>query len=150
NFIAPSLDYLGLGNAGTLEIVNTGQQLPNVDFVYQGTALSDTLTVNGATVTLNAQIPVILTDINALTPAGLDGDDTFNVPTVAPFTEIHLDGGNPSASDTLNYNAVPDATTNANFNTAAITSNAAGATTVSFVGVETINVLGTNNAADHF
>ncbi len=76
-----------------------------------GTAEDDTFSVtaagqlqishaNGGAATPRINTPGIFN----LTLLGLDGDDTFNVPGNHPFTQFHVEGGDPSASDVLNFN----------------------------------------------
>jgi hypothetical protein len=77
NPTAVPLDFSKLGVAGTLSFADVGR-FDNL--IYNGTPLNDTFTVTaGGVVTLNNQIPVSTSSIIALTLAGLDGDDTFNV-----------------------------------------------------------------------
>ncbi len=44
-----------------------------------------------------------LFSIDNATLRGRDGDDTFNVTPTLPFN-LHIEGGNPSASDIVNLN----------------------------------------------
>ena len=133
---------------------NEGEEPNDVDFVYRGTDLSDVFSVSDdgtdATVLLNSQLRVILANVDDLTLAGLDGDDVFNVPVVTVLDNIVLDGGNPGGSDDLNYLADPGTITTVNFDSALVTSSLIGTAPVSFVGVETINVLGTDDAVDDY
>ena len=85
-----------------------GQRAPNVRediFEYLGTNTSDAFAVtaaNGGTVLLNQQLEVRFPGAAELVLHGLQSDDTFNV---LPLTgvAIRVEGGDPSASDTLNF-----------------------------------------------
>ena len=45
------------------------------------------------------------TAVEGLVLIGLDGDDTFNVPGNHPYSTFNIQGGNPSASDVVNFTA---------------------------------------------
>ncbi|MEX0675655.1 MAG: ELWxxDGT repeat protein [Pirellulales bacterium] len=153
-FIAPSLEFLGLGNNGALAVINEAEVAMVVDFVYRGTDLTDTFALFSqdefGVVSLNSQILVGLLGVSQLTLAGLDGDDTFNVPGITVLESIIIDGGNPGASDVLNYSAEPDSETTVDFETEQITSDLAGVAPVSFIGVETVTIFGSDNSQDDF
>jgi hypothetical protein len=69
---------------------------------------------------------------------GEEGDDTFNVPGNHPFPlGISVQGGDPSASDVLNFTSSGG---NVTVNFAASTVTEAGFSPVSFTGVEILNL----------
>ena len=117
-FIAPSLQFLRLGNGGRLAMVDGAPDAtPNDNFIYHGTGLNDTFTVTPVdaitgTVVLNNQIPVSLSEVSRLTLAGLDGDDRFTVNPGASFTGgVVIEGGTPSGSDIATLNGTSGADT---------------------------------------
>src|SRR5262249_14850126 len=113
-----------------------------------GTNLDDTFGVTAAgVVTLNTQIPVNTTgSIVTLTLAGLDGDDTFNIAGNHNLPGgVVVEGGNPSASDTLNFNASATVANAVTANLGAATVTEAGSAAVSYTGIEALNI----NAAGH-
>src|SRR5207247_1144021 len=91
--------------------------------------------------TLDTSLPGIL----QLDLIGFSGDDTFNIPGSHPFVQLVVEGGDPSASDTLNFTG--SATTanliTANYGAATVTEATFGP--VTYTGIETINL----NAAGH-
>src|SRR5262249_25086550 len=111
------------------------------NLIYRGTDLNDTFTVNPAgQVFLNTQIVVNTPSIITLTLAGLAGDDTFNVPGNNNFPlvgAIEVQGGDPSASDTINFTGSGGAV---DVDLAAQTVTEFGFAPVSFTGVEVLNV----------
>jgi len=146
---ATPLDFSGLGTGGSIKLLEApiegNGRFDNL--IYNGTALSDIFTVaaNGD-VTLNTQIVVQTASVVNLTLAGLDGDDIFNIPGNHPFTDssstpgsgtITVDGGNPSASDVLNFSGAGAAIT-ADLGARTVSENGFGP--VSFTGIEIVNI----------
>src|SRR5678815_3355983 len=69
---------------------------------------------------------------------GLQGDDIFNIPGNQPIpVGVNVQGGNPSASDVLNFTGTGGAVT---LDLVAQTVTETGFGPVSFSGVETLNV----------
>ena len=86
-----------------------------------------------------------------LTLAGLLGDDVFNLTGGMPFSNVTVDGGDPSASDTLNLTtpsgaavavALGDSTIPTNTTITGYTTPAAS--TVTLAGIEVANLSLTN------
>src|SRR5262249_8226525 len=85
-------------------------------------------------------IPVNTPSIITLTLAGLDGDDTFNVPgnhNLPGAPGIVVQGGNPSASDVLNFTGDGTGAVTVDFGAPSVTE--AGFAAVPYTGVEVIN-----------
>ncbi len=126
-----TFDRLGVG--GSLSFTDIGR-FDNL--IYRGTDVDDTFSVNATgQVSLNTQIVVNTQSIANLTLAGLDGDDTFNIAGNHNLNSIAVQGGDPSASDVLNFNGTGGA----------ITADLAARTVtevnpVSFTGVEVVNI----------
>jgi hypothetical protein len=139
NPTAVPLDFEALGVAGSMSFTDVGR-FDNL--IYNGTPLNDTFSVYaGGVVTLNDQIPVSTPSIITLTLAGLDGDDTFNVAgnnNLPGSPGIAIQGGDPSASDVLNFTGNGAGAVTVDL--AAQTVTEAGFAAVSFSGVETVNV----------
>ncbi|MBW8883489.1 MAG: hypothetical protein JF612_01660, partial [Planctomycetia bacterium] len=84
------------------------------------------------------RIPVSTPGIANLNLIGLDGDDTFEIPGNHPFTNLLVDGGDPSASDVLSFTGSGVGAVTVNLATQTVQEAGFGA--VSFAGVETLNV----------
>lgn len=84
-----------------------------------GTNNSDTFNVLGAsdTVQVLSASAAFVTDvlhtggIGSLQLRALDGDDTFNIAGVLPYSSVNVDGGNPSAGDIVNLSGATGAVT---------------------------------------
>src|SRR5207247_2100223 len=50
-------------------------------------------------------VPITTSNITEVTLEGLGGDDTFDVPGNQPYALLVIDGGDPSASDVVNFTA---------------------------------------------
>ncbi len=133
---ATPVTFRQLGVGGSLTLVDVGR-FDNL--IYRGTDLNDTFSVNATgQVVLNSQIVVNTPSIIALTLAGLDGDDTFNVASEHNLTRIIVEGDNPSASDVLNFNGAGAAAVTLNLAANTLKHGAAG--TVAYPGVERVNI----------
>ncbi len=136
NPTAVPVDFLALGVAGSVTFSDIGR---SDNLIYNGTALDDNFAVNAAgQVVLNTQIPVNTSSINTLTLAGLSGDDTFNIAGNHNLPGIAIEGGDPSASDVVNFTG--DGTNAVTVDLGAGTVQEAGFGAVSLSGVETLNV----------
>ncbi|MFT3883696.1 MAG: hypothetical protein QM703_29215 [Gemmatales bacterium] len=141
NPTAVPVDFLKLGVAGSLSFNDIGR-FDNL--IYNGTGLNDTFNVTAAgVVTLNTQIPVSTPSIITLTLAGLDGDDTFNVPGNHNLPGgIVAQGGNSSSGDVVNFTGNGAGAVTTSFGAATVTE--AGFTAVTYSGVEILNVNAVN------
>jgi len=153
-----AMNFEDLGAAGTLTIAAAaGSDV----LVYNGTAASDTMTVSavgtvGLIVNQSAtHINVLQTGVEGLVINALAGDDdvTINGAGTPPYTTIGIDGGSPSASDTVHL--VGDGTAvsvTVGDGSGAVTGGGLG--TVSLDGVELLDVdaatgdLGINGTSD--
>jgi hypothetical protein len=107
------LTYLNVGAVGTLTFADAGAPGDRPDvLVVHGTANNDRfdVTSTGQVQIDRASAPGIFTTVLMETPgigflglAGFDGDDVFNIDGNHPFAAIAIEGGNPSASDVLNF-----------------------------------------------
>ena len=136
------LDFQNLGSAGSVTLDNAGGRVGSL--VYNGTNASDTFGVDAAgTITLSTSVgsthvprslPVLTPGIAAATLNGLDGNDTFNIAGNHPFIGgLTVDGGNPTAGDTLNFTGSGGAIT---VDFAASTITESGFTPVSFSALQ--------------
>jgi subtilisin-like proprotein convertase family protein len=110
-----------------------------------GTASNDSISV--AATTGNTTIAGRATiskdaDMERLVIDGLDGDDTFTVAGNHPWSSIEIAGGDPSASDVLNFVGGGAAIT---VDLTAETVTETGFGPVSFVGVEHVNIDANNS-----
>ena len=138
---ATPLSFEGLGEDGTLTFTDTER----IDtLIYRGTDMDDVFDVdNAGVVLLNTQVPVYTPGIAELTLAGLEGDDTFNVVGDHPFDEITVEGGDPSASDILNFTSTDDPVT-VDLEAQTVTE----AFPVVYSGIEVINVVADQDEGD--
>ncbi|MDY0166305.1 MAG: NF038122 family metalloprotease, partial [Thermoguttaceae bacterium] len=126
--------YQHLGAGATLVIDGeTGDDTLVVD----GTQNNDLFTVAAGTVALNDRLVIDSPGIENLTLRGLDGDDTFDVAGDHAFDGIVVEGGNPSASDVLNFTGSGGAI-EIDLDAQTVTESGFGA--VGFTGIEILNV----------
>ncbi len=108
------MSFTGLGALGSLTFADvSGTRVDNL--VIHGSNSSDQFTVDtlGEITSTRfdtfgdvivAIVPINTPGVTALNLGGLAGDDTFDVPGNHPFVGgLSVDGGDPSASDTLNF-----------------------------------------------
>ena len=152
NPIAVPVDFTALGVGGNLTFADSGR---DDNLIYNGTNLDDTFSVSAAgDVTLNNQIVVHTPSIAILTLAGLNGDDKFNVTGqtgATNFTGITVEGGDPSASDTVNLTGATGAVA-VNFGDSTLGTNTTitgYGSTVTLSGVEVANLSLANAAGVH-
>ncbi len=145
------IEYVDLGLQGRIDIIGGGIGDILVAF---GTASNDTMNVapvtgivglqsNFGNSAASAHVPIQpITPIQTLILDTLDGDDTFNV--TGPqfqYTNIRLEGGDPSASDVANL--IGDGTAVV-FNTGSavqtVTGGGFGFNPLSLVGIEEVNL----------
>ena len=147
------VSYQGMGITGNIIVADAGGA--RVDTLqFFASKLDDVVTVTAAGNiqafnpaggsssfrTLNVQTPGVASVILA----GLDGDDVFNVPGNHPFTPtfgipaIRVEGGNPSASDVLNFTGSGGLITQ-NFSTSNVSQVASSA--VAYFGIEILNII---------
>jgi Ca2+-binding RTX toxin-like protein len=101
------LSFVNLGTDGSVNFVGGGL----VDrLAITGTAGNDVFDVAGVTGTIQqtsagvgAHVPVTQAGITELVLEGLAGDDTFNIAGDHPYGLVLVEGGDPSASDVLNF-----------------------------------------------
>ncbi len=96
------LEFRELGSGGELRV--TGTQA-STQLRAMGTAGSDTIGVGliagNPTISVNAQVPIITTDITSYILSGLSDTDTFNV-TPLDGISMRVEGGDSGAGDKLN------------------------------------------------
>jgi Ca2+-binding RTX toxin-like protein len=147
-----SVSYQGVGINGNIVLADAGGARADT-LQFFATGLDDVVTVTAAGNikafnpaggsssfrTLRVQTP----GVSSVILAGLDGDDVFNIPGNHPFTPtfglpaIRVEGGNPSASDVLNFTSAGAAVT-LNFGASSIVE--AGFAPVVYTGIETVNI----------
>jgi hypothetical protein len=101
----PPLTFRALGEDAWVSFASGAPNAREDVLEYLGTNTSDAFAVtaaNGGTVLLNQQLEVRFPGAAELVLHGLHSDDTFNVLPMAGVA-IRVDGGDPSASDTLNF-----------------------------------------------
>ncbi|HUG70264.1 MAG TPA: CHRD domain-containing protein, partial [Pirellulaceae bacterium] len=144
------MNFLGLGGGGTLTFDKPAGvgRVDELTITPRSGNASDRFTVDAlggielaefsADLT-NLQMVLISTPgVSLLNLIGGDGDDEFNIPGNHPFTEIYVDGGNPSASDVLNFTGSGIGLVTVNFGTQTVTE--AGFLPVTYSGIERINL----------
>jgi hypothetical protein len=149
--------YQGLGAAGSVTMAVTALDVVGTDNDDQfNVDAAGTIQIVKPVSLIPVTVPINTPGVAFLRLMGRDGDDIFNVPGNHPFPfGINVQGGNPSASDVLNFTSSGG---NVTVDFAASTVTETGFASVSFSGVETLNVnaggadltvLGTAND-DHF
>jgi len=101
-----AIAYQNLGLTGSLTVrADAGG---SDTLVAQGTELSDSFGVDRTTATigrisLNSQLPILVSGVETYTLNGLDGDDSFkvNLPLATGVATVNINGGGPSGSDSL-------------------------------------------------
>jgi large repetitive protein len=145
--------YQGMGILGAITLADvSGNRTDTLEFL--GTDLDDAITVrsngdlqvfdpaNGAN-SFRTLVVHTLGVVNTIL-AGLDGSDVFNVPGNHPFVPafgiaaIRVEGGNPSASDVLNFTGSGTGEVTIDLQARTVTENGFGP--VAFTGIETFNV----------
>jgi hypothetical protein len=144
------ISFTNLGVAGTPQPVTiTASAGAGSTLVYQGTENNDTFAVSAVAgplgqIVLNNQLPVQTNaNVTTLTLNGLDGDDAMTVTgstaPALPYTAINLNGGDPSASDTVTLTGDGAAVTyNTGTDTQTVTGGGLG--TVTLTGDEVVNL----------
>ncbi len=132
------LTYEDLGAGATLAIDGAGG---TDTLVVDGSANSDVFGVlaNG-NVTHAGSLTLTRTNYENVTLRGEDGDDVFNVNGGSTLTNILIEGGDPSASDVLNYTATASAATTVDLGAATISQTGPAGPTVGLSGVERVNL----------
>ena len=151
------INYLDVGGLGSLTLADAGAGRADI-LNFFGTDTNDQFTVSAAGSLLiednslnNITLAVNTPGVANLKLLGLDGDDTFNIPGNHPFTTpfggatIHVEGGNPGASDLLNFTASAGGLVTVDLATQTVTETGFGA--VGFTGIETINLVAGGGAA---
>jgi Ca2+-binding RTX toxin-like protein len=145
------IDYLniGLSAAGGNQLFFTDISGTRVDdLTIEGLASSDNFDVaasgsvdldsDSGAITTQRLVIVATPGISSLNLNGHDGDDDFTIVGNHPFTDgVMVDGGNPSASDVLNFNGSGPAIT-MSYGARTVTETASAP--VSFGGVEHVNI----------
>ncbi len=143
------LDYQNLGTGSVLTV--DGQGGTNT-LIAIGTTANDLFQVDATTGTvhLNARQPIAVTAIQNLTLVGLTGDDIFKVSAPLPlsFTNITIEGDDPSASDIVNLTgATGSVTVNLADSTLPTDTTITGyGATVTLTGVEVANLDANSNS----
>lgn len=149
------LEFKSLGTNGTVSFITDPDGDRGDALVVNGTSTSDTFSVDGPNdrIVLTTQFfgntfkPILTPGIRRLTLNGLDGDDQFNLTGTLPYAQgVVIDGGNPSASDSLTLTGtagVENVTVNINEDTI----GGFGGDPVSVFGVEHVRLNG-NGGAD--
>ena len=106
------------------------------DLIVNATDNNDNVSFGGLNLNVNNQLFTILNEQTVTLNLG-DGDDVANVVPIVGTT-ISVNGGDPSASDVLNFAGVGG--TGATLDLAAQTITLAGFSPVSFSGIEVLNV----------
>jgi hypothetical protein len=137
--IAVPISFIGFGPGSTLNFVGDTSD-GNDELTILGTSQNDIFSVAATTgaVTYTGRTTVTQTDIDDLVIDGLDGDDQFTVTGNHPYSSLAIHGNNPSASDVLNFNGSGAGAVTANFGAQTVTETGFGS--VSFTGVEVLNV----------
>jgi hypothetical protein len=150
------MSFTNIGAAGTLNFADAGTTRAD-DLSIIGTANSNIFAVSTTgNILLSTQasggasnptlVSVNTPGVSSLELYGLAGDDTFNIPANHPFTGgIFVDGGDPSASDVLNFTGSATTANLISVDFAAATVTEATFAPVSLSGIEILNV----NAANH-
>ncbi len=103
------LTFQHLGPTGNLTFATVGGSATDILYVY-GTNNSDQFVVAATTGAINLSnlseqpeaLPMNTPGITRLNLLGLDGDDNFIIGGPQPYEFLSIDGGNPSASDSVN------------------------------------------------
>ncbi|MFO0943474.1 MAG: dockerin type I domain-containing protein [Pirellulales bacterium] len=145
------LTYAHIGAVASVTLVGQGDIVE-----FNGTANTDTFNISGTTIqVINATGGFVtnlfnLTNIFSLEARGLDGDDQFNVTgTLAAIAGgLVIDGGNPSASDSVNLSgAIAAVTANLGTKTHTISPSVSGyGAIVSLTGIEVANLNATGQS----
>lgn len=148
-----SLNFTNIGATGTVTFANAGGRTDFLDL--NGTVASDRFSVTAAGVvqvqdttgTILRTVMISTPGINHLALDGLDGDDVFNVAGGLPFATLVVDGGDPSASDTVNLSGAtgPVTVILADPTVGSNTTITGYGGTISLVGVEVANLNATNS-----
>lgn len=162
------VDYVNLDHSRQLAqliFANAGGHVDHLSL--DGTNGSDVFTVNLAGAKVPAANGSVLVERAVLADAlthlidtrgidklylnGLQGDDQFNVGAALPYTSLLIDGGDPSASDTVSLSGATGAVNvtladPANLNDTTVSGYGAMAL-VALTGVEKVNLAGTGAAA---
>ncbi|MFO0965132.1 MAG: FG-GAP-like repeat-containing protein [Gemmataceae bacterium] len=138
------LSFANAGGGGAQDdLTLDGRDLANASDIFTVTAAGnvDLQTPDAGSGVLRLLLNLQTPGVSALRLNGLAGDDSFSIAGNHPFaTGVFIDGGSPSASDTLNFTG-SGTTANlitANLPAATVTEATFGA--VSFTGVETVNI----------
>ncbi len=137
--------YEDLGAGATLAIDGAGgSDTVTVD----GTANSDVFGVLASgNVTLAGHLTLTRTNYENLILRGQNGDDTFNVDGGTTLANVTVEGGDPSASDVLNYTATANAATTVDLNASTISQAGPAGETVVLNGIERVNLTSSGGAS---
>ena len=148
------MNYVGFDSLSTLRFSDAGGGRADV-LNYQGTTSDDrfdfvgtgTVRILGpaAFIAPRRTLDTNLPGISLLRLIGFSGDDTFNIPGNHPFNQLVVEGGDPSASDVLNFTGSGTTANLITANYGAATVTEATFAAVTYTGIEVLNV----NAANH-
>jgi hypothetical protein len=135
--------FLNLGLTASVSLLNAGLTPRQDTLLHQATANDDLFSVDAAgQVLLNDRVAVNTAGVATLRLAGLAGDDTFNVAGNHNLPSIVVEGGDPSASDVLNFTGTG---TEVTVDLAAMTVAEAGFGPVALSGIERLNLAANGN-----
>ena len=147
------VNYTNIDAGGSLSFADAGGTRLD-DLNIYGTAASDQFNVAAATgavtftkiangFTTFAALAITTPGVTDLILYGNDGDDTFNIAAAQPYASITLDGGNTTASDTVNLSGAAGAIA---LSLASQTITGYGGS-IGLLGVEALNLGATGGAA---
>jgi hypothetical protein len=141
------LTFRGVVGAFTM---GTAYVQPGDELRVLGTVGDDTVTTTATTITVNGNQPVTVGfGFERIAISTLDGDDDLSVDGTAGFlpAPLSIDGGGPTASDTLIITTIAGATTVRPGSTPDSGVIQTGLDITAFTGIETINLIGPSPAA---
>ncbi|MDB5391564.1 MAG: hypothetical protein JWM11_7210, partial [Planctomycetaceae bacterium] len=154
-FTLPETTFFNVNSGANDEDLNFFNPGGTDSLVFNGTSGNDLIAVGpGATGgtefrnTLNGQIVARIQafSIASAVVRGLDGDDTFNHSGVVTVP-VNYEGGDPSASDVLNYTAAAGAATTVDLGALTIAQATPAGGTVGLSGVELVNLISSGGAS---
>ena len=138
------VSYAGLGNLGSLTFTPTGARNDGIDIYGNGADnqfdvdAAGTVQVSKVGFGIAQTLPISADSATYLRLIGEDGDDIFNVAADHPFTTgVEVQGGDPGASDILNFTGTGSQLT---LNLTAGSVVQSGSTPVLYSGAEVVNI----------
>jgi hypothetical protein len=146
-------NFRDLGAGGSLTFASVAGTR-NYDLRVLGTQINDRFDVSPTGVVqafkrgtgFFVTLPMNTPGVDELFLEGLDGDDEFDIVGNHPFTAgVHANGGNPGASDELDFTASAGGVVEVNLGASTVTQTGSGP--VNFTGIETIDLVAGGAAA---